>query len=339
MRRGARRKPFDNLSEREMGDGMPSKLDAFLAPAGLLFCAVVSMAGCSRQPAQGDRSPVPGTAPAAGEKRYPLTGEILSVNAQRRMLTVRHDAIRGLMPSMVMEFSVSKADAALARSGDRIRAELVLVDGESPRLERIWPDGRASVDAVAAGATALREDTHDRGEKAYREVGEKMPDFTLYDQSGRVVQSARFRGKQIMLNFIYTRCPDPNMCPASTVKMMTAQRLAKGAGVANIEFVSITLDPAHDTPGVLKEYADVREIDTSNFSFLTGPEGAIRDLLSQFGVLAEFQGDFVKHTLATLLIDSDGKIIWRADGSAWEPGDFVARMHKNPATPGDLPSQ
>ena len=67
---------------------------------------------------------------------------------------------------------------------------------------------------------------------------------------------------------------------------------------------------------------------------MTGPEGAIRDLLTQFGVVAEFNGDFVRHTLATLLIDADGQIIWRADGSAWEPGDFVARMHKGGGTPG-----
>jgi len=61
------------------------------------------------------------------------------------------------------------------------------------------------------------------------------------------------------------------MSSAATVKMMSAQKLAKEAGVKDLEFVSITLDPAYDTPGVLKEYASVRGIDTSNFSFLTGP--------------------------------------------------------------------
>ncbi len=307
--------------------------------AFLLVCAVIFIPGCSKKQAPGAGFTAYGDSAAADEKRYPLTGEVISVDSRRKMLTVRHNAIEGLMPAMVMEFAVSGADAALARPGEHIRAELVIPTGESPRLERIWPDDRTSVDALATGATALREDTHDRGTGAYREVGEKMPDFTLYDQSGRIVQSARFRGKQIMLNFIFTRCPDPNMCPLSTVKMMTTQKLAREAGVANVEFVSITLDPVYDTPGVLKEYADVRGIDTSNFSFMTGPEGAIRDLLTQFGVVAEFKGDFVRHTLATLLIDADGKIIWRADGSAWEPADFVARMHKGAAAPGAASSK
>src|SRR5436305_3741587 len=105
------------------------------------------------------------------------------------------------------------------------------------------------------------------------------------------------------------------MCPATTIKMMSAQRMAKEAQIPNLELVSITLDPAYDTPGVLKEYADARGIDTSNFSFLTGPENAIRDLLTQFGVIAQFQGDILQHTLTTLLIDANGKIAHRADGS------------------------
>ena len=70
-----------------------------------------------------------------------------------------------------------------------------------------------------AGA-ALRQDTVIRGRNAYREIGENLPDFALYDQNGGVVQPDRFRGRQIVLNFIFTRCPDPKMCPASTAKMM-----------------------------------------------------------------------------------------------------------------------
>jgi protein SCO1/2 len=118
------------------------------------------------------------------------------------------------------------------------------------------------------------------------------------------------------------------MCPAATMKMMEAQRLAREAGVPNIEFVSITLDPIYDTPGVLKAYADARGIDTGNFSFLTGPERAIKDLLAQFGVLTSFDGNIINHTLATVLINEQGLIVHRFDGSAWEPGAFVAKMKR-----------
>lgn len=184
----------------------------------------------------------------------------------------------------------------------------------------------ASTQAVNAGARVLREDTHDRGKAVYREVGEKAPEFVLYNQDGQVVDAAHFRGQQIMLNFIYTRCPVANMCPAATMKMMEAQKLARQAGVSDIQFLSVTLDPTYDTPGVLKEYAVARGIDTGNFSFLTGPEHAIQDLLLQFGVIAEFDGGILKHSLTTLLIDPAGRIIDRADGSAWEAAEFVKKM-------------
>lgn len=286
-----------------------------LTLAGLLA------AGCGRQ----EESPavVADTGP-----RYPLTGEILDVDVEHRILIVRHDEIPGYMPEMVMEFGVSAGDAANARPGQLIRAEMIPSDTGDYRLEKIWPDDRVAAAVVAAGTNALRQDTAIRGRRAYREVGENLPDFALYDLSGEVVQSARFRGKQIMLNFIFTRCPVATMCPAATQKMMETQRLAREAGVANLELVSITLDPVYDTPGVLKEYADARGIDTGNFSFLTGPEGAIKDLLAQFGVITEFQGPILNHTLATILINEQGRIIHRFDGSNWEPRDFVAKMRR-----------
>ncbi|HMD61818.1 MAG TPA: SCO family protein, partial [Opitutaceae bacterium] len=247
---------------------------------------------------------------------------------KRRILVVRHNEIAGYMPAMTMEFPVSAGDAAAARPGERIRAELVAGRGGTVRLENVWPNDKVSLDTIDAGARMLRQDTLEKGGAAYREIGERAPDFALYDQNGRVVTSARFRGRKVMLNFIYSRCPVANMCPLSTSKMMATQKLARESGAAGIEFVSITLDPAYDTPGVLREYADARGIDTTNFSFLTGPEAAIRDLLTQFGVIAEFKGDILSHTLATLLIDERGRIAWRADGSAWEPREFVERMRR-----------
>ena len=291
------------------------------------FVGLVAMAmfvtACSRPAPKGESVEA-----APNEERYPLTGEIVSVDAARQVIAVRHEEVKGYMPAMMMEFAVSAGDVALAKPGQRIRAELVPSKTGAFRLEKIWPDDKVATDTVAAGARVLHEDTHNLGNSAYREVGEKMPSFALYDQEGRVVQSARFRGKKIMLNFIYSRCPDPRMCPLSTVKMMTTQKLARAAAVPNLELVSITLDPAYDTPGVLKEYAMIRGVDTSNFSFLTGPESAIRDLLTQFGVIAEFKGNLLNHTLATLLIDEDGKIIHRADGSTWEPAEFVGKMKR-----------
>jgi protein SCO1/2 len=294
----------------------PQKLQHARCGVVVLTFALL-LGACSKAPSE--------TKPAKA-KSYPLSGEVVSADVARKVLVVRHDDIPGLMPAMTMEFAVSAVDVAAARPGQRIRADLIPEEKGDWRLEHIWPADATAAATVEAQAKVLRQDTLTRGRGAYREIGDKIPEFALYDQTGAVVQSGRFAGKQVMLNFIFSRCPVASMCPASTMKMMSSQKLAREAGVKNLELVSITLDPAFDTPAVLKEYAAVRGIDTSNFSFLTGPENAIKDLLQQFGVIAEFEGDLLKHTLTTLLIDENGRIIHRADGSSWEPAEFVAKM-------------
>jgi protein SCO1/2 len=261
-----------------------------------------------------------------------VTGRVVAILADRGTLLVDHDEIPGYMPRMTMEFHVGAGDLALAREGAGLRARLIEGENGSFRLEGVWWQDAVAESTVQQAATRLREDTRIRGRSAYREVGENLPDFALYTQTGEVAQAARWRGKQILLNFIYSRCPIPTMCPLATSKMMEAQQKAREAGVANLELVSITLDPEYDTPGVLRDYAEARGIDTSNFTFLTGPEGAIRDLLRQFGVLSELDGPkgspLIRHTLTTLLIDETGRIAWRADGSNWSPTEFVAKMKR-----------
>ena len=290
-------------------------------------CAGLALAGCGRGEKAAAAS-ASSPSPVPDERRFRLTGRVVSADPAKGVLVVSHDEVVGYMPAMTMEFKVSRSDAALAKQGERIRAQLVVERGGDLRLEGIWPDDKAAQDSVEAGARMLHQDTIEKGRAAYREVGDAVPEFVLYDQNARVVESGRFRGKQVMLNFIYSRCPVANMCPLSTTKMIATQRMAAKAGLSNVEFISVTLDPAYDTPGVLREYAEARGIDTSNFSFLTGPEPAIRDLLTQFGVIAVFKDGILNHTLATLLIDEKGRIAWRADGSEWEPSEFVARMHK-----------
>ena len=292
------------------------------APLLLLLGGLV-LAGCSRSETADAKS-------EAKDGRHPLTGEVVSIDAERNVLVVHHDEIPGFMPAMTMEFAVTRGDIATAKKGQRIRATLVEPETENGdwKLEGIWPDDQATKRAVEAKANALRQETLSRGRSAYREIGEKMPEFALYDQTGAVVDSGKFRGKKVMLNFIFTRCPVATMCPAATVKMTQVQKLAREGGVTNLELVSVTLDPAYDTPGVLKDYADTRGIDTSNFTFLTGPENAIKDLLANFGVIAEFEGELIKHTLATILIDEEGRLVHRTDHSSWEPREFVGKMKR-----------
>jgi protein SCO1/2 len=286
---------------------------------------VVWFSGCARETPAASAA---ASATVPGEVRHPMVGEIISVDRERRVLIVTHDEIKGYMPAMTMEFKVAAGDVAIAKPGQRIRAELVeLKDGEYA-LEKIWPDDTLTIRALDASAKALAQDTATRGKGVYREVGEQAPQFTLLDQEGRTVDASRFRGKKVMMNFIFTRCPVATMCPLSTQKMSELQKAAREAGVTDLEFVSVTLDPEFDTPGVLKDYADARGLDLNNWSFLTGPDASVRHLLAQMGILREFEGATIKHNLATLLIDPSGRIIHRVDGSRWDSQDFLPRMKR-----------
>jgi protein SCO1/2 len=289
--------------------------------------SAVLFAGCGRQENAGANSTA-ATPATPGEVRHPLVGEIISVDTAKKLLIVTHDEIPGYMPAMTMEFKVSAGDVAIAKAGQRIRAELVERPGGEYALEKIWPDDKITVRALDAGAKALAQDTAMRGKELYREVGENAPDFTLLDQEGRTINASHFRGKKVMMNFIFTRCPIATMCPASTQKMSDLQKAAKAAGITDLEFVSITLDPDYDTPGILKDYADARGLDLSNWSFLTGPDAAVRHLLAQMGIIREFEGATIKHNLATLLIDPSGRIIHRVDGSRWDNQEFLPKMKR-----------
>ena len=294
-----------------------------LAACLLMTAAAACAPGCSKQEAA-----KPAVAAVPAEKRFPITGEIVKVDAARDTLLVHHSEIKGYMPAMTREFKVTKGDLAIAKEGQHIRAELV-DRPDAFYLEKIWPDDAATQRALDAAAKALAQDTTMRGKEAYREIGETLPEFTLLDQEGRAVAGSRFRGRQIVLNFIFTRCPIATMCPAATERMAALQKAAQAAGAKNFELVSISLDPEYDTPGVLKDYAQLRGLDTSNWSFLTGPDAAVRHLLAQLGVIREFEGATIKHTLATVLINEEGKIAYRVDGSTWPVEDFVRRLRKD----------
>lgn len=261
------------------------------------------------------------------EGYHVLTGTVVAINAERGTLLVQHNEVPGVMAAMTMEFHVGPGDLKVAREGLPIQAVMYQMS-DGFWLERVWPLDPVDKQIVENAARELRQDTVTRGSGAYREVGEDLPDFALYNQDGRAVRAAEFAGRQIMVNFIFTRCPDPTMCPAATMRMTQVQKLAREASVTNLELISITLDPEFDTPGVLRDYADARGIDTSNFSFLTGPEVAIKDLMTQLGVLAFQDGPLVRHTISTVLINEDGRIIHRVDGKTWDPQDFVARMRR-----------
>ena len=262
-----------------------------------------------------------------GLQAEPFRGEVVAVLPETQQVTVR--AIDAASTADAETVFVGPGDLKLAHAGWKVRGDLVQM-GALRRLQTVWPDDSQAWAMVEQLGSRLIVDTRTRGSRAFRNVGEYMPAVALFDQDGQLFLSESLKGNYVVMNFIFTRCPVPTMCPLSTQKMIDLQAAAQAAGITDVELVSCTLDPDYDTPGIFTAYAQSRSIDTTHFHFLGGPKEILHALRDQMGVLAEPDPkQIVKHTLSTALIDPTGKIIYRVPGSQWSAADFLAQIEKH----------
>jgi protein SCO1/2 len=161
---------------------------------------------------------------------------------------------------------------------------------------------------------------HKGGEERLPVIG-PAPPFTLTSQDNKPVSLADFHGKVVALTFIYTGCPD--ICPLLTQKMVDVQDDLGALFGPNIAFVSISLDPEHDTPEVLKDFAQFWGAKPGGWSFLTGSLEAVRDVTRRYGVFFSKKEDgSVEHSQLTTLIDADGQMRVQYLGARFDPEEF-----------------
>src|SRR5688500_9063321 len=156
----------------------------------LLFAAVLCLSAC-------------GGKPAAEGRRYELKGKVVSVDRAKGEASVEHEDIPGFMQAMTMDFPVRDPEALKVMGpGDRVQATLVVTDDaywlESPVVTRTQPGG--GTPAAAAPPTGAREP----------KPGDEMPDVKLVNQDGRPLNTHALKGRALVVNFIYTRCPLPD---------------------------------------------------------------------------------------------------------------------------------
>lgn len=164
-------------------------------------------------------------------------------------------------------------------------------------------------------------------EKYFQSIDKDTPGFTLQDADGRAFSLADFRGKVIVLHFIYASCPD--VCPLHSDRIAEVQGMVNQSPMKEqVAFVSITTDPSNDTPEVLRNYGPAHGLDLANWGFLTTgpdqPEDATRKLAEQFGhKFIKADGGYQIHGIVTHVIDKQGR--WRANfhGLRFEPVNLV----------------
>jgi protein SCO1/2 len=187
---------------------------------------------------------------------------------------------------------------------------------------KVLPNRRTAVSLALAMLVlpALSAAHEADGDKRLPVIG-PAPSFTLTSQDGKPVSLAKLRGKVVAVTFIYTECPD--ICPMLTQKMVQVQdELGKDFG-QKIAFVSISLDPDHDTPEVLNDYAQFWGAKPEGWSFLTGSLDAVRDVTRRYGVfLSKKEDGSVEHSQLTTLVDADGQMRVQYLGARFDPAEF-----------------
>ena len=152
------------------------------------------------------------------------------------------------------------------------------------------------------------------------------PSFSLTTQDKAPLKLVDLRGKVVAVTFIFTTCKDT--CPVLTAKLVGVQRKLAADVSPNIAFVAISLTPKHDTPDVLKAYANAHNADLSRWSFLTGDAKQIQALAKQYGVFvkAKKSADDVDHGFLTSIIDHAGVIRVQYMGVRFEPNELLADL-------------
>lgn len=259
--------------------------------------------------------------PQQAQQRYDLHGKVVSVDKAQREVTIAHEEIKGYMPAMTMPFKL-KDDWAfdVLSPGDEVGAALV-VDGTTHRLEEIAISKKSVDTPTSASSSAAANEP---------KPGEDVPDFSFLNQDGKRISLGQYRGKALLLTFIYTRCPLPDYCDLMSNNFAEVDReLQKTPDLlAQTHLLSITIDPAYDTPKVMRSYGAAH---TGNYSdekfthweFATGKPDEVQRAAKYFGLVYYPEADQIVHGLRTAVITPGGKVFAVYRGNEWKPSDAL----------------
>ena len=283
----------------------------------LVLIALVALGGCHRQQQ-------PGETPASESnvKVYKLRGKVVSANPATGEVTLNHEAISGFMDAMTMPYKLKDSSIlSELHPGDVITADVLVSQGD---------DAGVLLDHIVVVA---------QGKPDYRPTtiyhvpapGDAVPDFKLRNQDGRMIHLNQFRGKDLLITFIYTRCPLPNFCPLVTRNFAVISRevSADPALKGKTHLLCVSFDPEHDTPERLKAYGEQYLGGDGKAAFATlefaVPEKPVLTQMAKYFDVGMTPGEnqTINHTLSTTLIGPDGKVIKFYPGNEWTPQQVV----------------
>lgn len=233
-----------------------------------------------------------------------MDGVVVASDPHSHTLTVAHRPIPNVMPAMTMEFR-TKEKIGDIQPGMRVRFRF---DGRMAKdIRRVSPDE----DGMPAAERVLR-------------VGELAPDFELTDQNGDSLRLSSLRHSPVLLSFLYTRCPVPEVCP----RLAAAFSFVHRRYGEKVQLVSITVDPVWDSSPVLAAYAKLWRAKASSWHFLTGQPDEIARVGRNYGLVYWPDEGVVAHTARTYVIGRDGLIAAVLEGTSWRPEQLSSLVER-----------
>lgn len=268
----------------------------------LLIFVAAMLTGCQRSP----------------ERRFELKGKVISVDKAQKQVVLSHEKIPEFMDAMTMPFDVADDWAMpVLAPGQLVEATLVVKE------DRSWIEGLriSKTEDIKGNAAAAGT-----GPK----VGDEVPDFGLLNQDGKRIHLHQYRGRPVLLTFIYTRCPLPDYCPRTSRNFSEIYQALQSRNISGSRplLMTVSFDTEHDTPAVLREYAGryMNPAVFKNWEFATGSADGIKKITSFFGLFYQPESGQITHNLVTALIGPDGKISRLYQGNQWKPAEVLADL-------------
>jgi protein SCO1/2 len=273
----------------------------------LLAALATGLAGCKKEQSEQAR-------------RYHLVGKIVAVQAEQNTLIVDSEEIPGFMAAMTMPYPVRDPHLLTnLGAGDEITADVVIAP-DGAYLENIVVTKKG-----AGGQASSLTQFHEP------QPGEAVPNFALLNQDGKRIHLHSFRGDVLLVTFIYTRCPFPNYCPlvSHNFAEIYAATSKNPALHSKVRLLTVSFDPEHDTPAVLRRYGETfrktaGRVPFDRWEFAAVPPKDLNKVTNFFGVTHSSNGGQIVHSMSTTVISPDGTVFKWYDDNQWKPADLVA---------------
>lgn len=290
--------------------------------------ALLVLTGCHAGPKPSSQSVA-----SQNFKVYHLRGKVVSTDAATGEVTLNHEAIPGFMDAMTMPYKLKDASIlSELHPGDVITADVMVSQD---------PDADVLLDHIVVVAQG-KPDYLPKIIYHVPSPGDAVPDFKLRNQDGRPIHLGQFRGKAVVITFIYTRCPSPDFCPRVTRNFASLNKLvaANPTLYAKTHLLSVSFDPEHDSPARLRAYgATYIGSDTkaafAHWGFAVPDKRTLAEMAKFFDLgMTENEDSTITHTLSTTLIGPDGKVVRFYPGNDWTPEQVLADVKQANAIAG-----